>query len=355
MTPPERFDDYMERCLYHPRDGFYAEHGSAGRAGGDFVTSPEVGSLFGAVLARAVDRWWIELGSPDRFVVVEAGAGRGSLARSILHHVEHCAAALDYVVVERSDRLRVEAAGDDRVRAVADLGEVASLLGVHEGGMVGVVLANELLDNLPFRLVRVAPGDGAGSATQEEVWVTDGRPVLGVPTAADPRLARLRVPTDGALMPLFDRAALWIRQACSLLAAGRVVVFDYGVRHSQELVERQWLRTYQGHRRGGDPFEAPGRSDITADIAFDQLPEATRIETQAEFLEQHRIADLVERARLAWREGAATGDLAAMAARSRVGEAEALTDPTGLGGFLVAQWMAAGNPDAGSVSGPGPV
>ena len=50
--PGERFDRYMERCLYGP-DGFYATDGSAGRRGGDFITCPEVGPLFGAVLAPA--------------------------------------------------------------------------------------------------------------------------------------------------------------------------------------------------------------------------------------------------------------------------------------------------------------
>ena len=57
-----------------------------GRAGrrGDFITSPEVGPLFGAVVARALDAWWAEAGEPDVFTVVEAGAGPGTLARSVL-------------------------------------------------------------------------------------------------------------------------------------------------------------------------------------------------------------------------------------------------------------------------------
>ena len=52
--------------------------GSAGRAG-DFLTSPEVGPLFGAVLARALDAWWEELGEPAPFTVVEAGYVLGLL------------------------------------------------------------------------------------------------------------------------------------------------------------------------------------------------------------------------------------------------------------------------------------
>jgi SAM-dependent MidA family methyltransferase len=70
----------LEAALYDPATGFYETGGRAGRRG-DFLTSPEVGPLFGAVVARALDRWWDGLGRPDPFVVVDAGAGPGTLAR----------------------------------------------------------------------------------------------------------------------------------------------------------------------------------------------------------------------------------------------------------------------------------
>ena len=47
---PLPFDEVMELALYDPEHGFYATGGQAGRRG-DFVTSPEVGPLFGAVVA----------------------------------------------------------------------------------------------------------------------------------------------------------------------------------------------------------------------------------------------------------------------------------------------------------------
>jgi SAM-dependent MidA family methyltransferase len=60
--------------------------------------------------------------------------------------------------------------------------------------------------------------------------------------------------------------------------------------------------------------------------------------TQAEFLAAHGIDDLVAAARATWHERAHLGDLEALRARSRVGEADALTDPTGLGAFRVLEW-----------------
>ena len=77
------FSEVMDLALYDPSHGFYAAGGAAGRRG-DFITSPEVGPLFGAVVARALDGWWRAWGEPDPFVVVEAGAGAGTLAISVL-------------------------------------------------------------------------------------------------------------------------------------------------------------------------------------------------------------------------------------------------------------------------------
>src|SRR4051794_26385958 len=127
------------------------EHGyfATGRVGrrGDFLTSPEVGPLFGAVVAHALDVEFERLGRPDPFTVVDAGAGPGTLARAVLAARPACAPALRYVAVEVAE-------GQRRHHPPG----VESAAGLPSGRIDGVVLANELLDNLPFRL---AVFDGA--------------------------------------------------------------------------------------------------------------------------------------------------------------------------------------------------
>jgi SAM-dependent MidA family methyltransferase len=129
-----------------------------------------------------------------------------------------------------------------------------------------------------------------------------------------------------------------------LLQQGRVVVLDYADT-SASLARRPWLewvRTYRAHERGGHPLDAPGSQDITCEVAVDQLGALVRPPdrdtSQADWLRAHGIDDLVADARATWRERAALGDLEALKARSRVGEADALTDPTGLGAFRVLEW-----------------
>lgn len=324
----ERFDEYLERALYHAERGFYAARGQAGRRG-DFLTSPEVGPLFGAVVARALDAWWRGLGEPDPFTVIEAGAGPGTLARTVALAAPECGPALRYVTVERSAAQR--RLHPDGVAALAEL---------PDGPVTGVVLANELLDNLPFRLLeRTADG-------WSEVWVDHGTEVLAPLDAAEvpPAVVGLDRAAPGTRVPVQERAAAWLRDALALVERGRVVAIDYADTTASLAARPQgeWLRTYRGHERGGDPLDAPGTQDITVEVAVDQLatvrpPDADR--TQAEFLRAHGIDDLVEEGRRLWTERAHLGDLAAIRARSRVTEAEALTDPAGLGGFRVLEWV----------------
>src|SRR4249919_1949095 len=80
---PISFDAFVDLALYGD-DGFFTRARGAGRAGRDFVTSPEVGPLFGALVAGALDAWWRELEEPDPYLVIEAGAGRGRLAHDVL-------------------------------------------------------------------------------------------------------------------------------------------------------------------------------------------------------------------------------------------------------------------------------
>lgn len=322
-----RFDEYLERALYDPERGFYAAGGQAGRRG-DFLTSPEVGPLFGAVLARALDTWWHDLGEPDPFTVVEAGAGPGTLARTVALASPECTPALRYVTVERSAAQRAQ--HPKSVEARADL---------PAGPFTGLVLANELLDNLPFRLLeRTADG-------WAEVWVDAGAerlvPLMGddVPDVA----AGCDDVAVGARLPVQEQAAAWLRDTLALVDRGRVMVIDYADT-TASMAGRppgEWLRTYRGHDRGGDPLDAPGSQDVTVEVAVDQLaavrpPDEDR--TQAEFLRAHGIDELVEEGRRLWAERAHLGDLAAIRARSRVTEAEALTDPSGLGAFRVLEW-----------------
>lgn len=358
------FHRYQELALYGP-GGFFEAGAGAGRRS-DFLTSPEVGPLFGEVIARALDGWWDELGRPEPFVVVEAGAGVGTLARSVLAADPRCAGAMRYVLVERSPVLR---RAQERILTLTDpalsfagVGDddeesdqrrpppgpiVTSLGELPTGPFVGVVLANELLDNLPVRIAeRTTAGWSEVRVTLADSSGRDGHlSELSVPLDEETcaYLDRLvRVPLDpGVRVPIAVAARNWLRDAGEIVDHGRVVVVDYGETTATLGRRGGWLRTYREHERGADPYVEPGSFDITCDLPLDQLeplgPPDIDMD-QASFLRGHGIDDLVAEGRRIWTERAATGDLAAIRARSRIGESEALLDPEGLGAFRVLAW-----------------
>ena len=340
--------EYVEACLYDTDGGFYmrAGRGRAGGRSGHFLTAPEVGPLFGAVLARALDAWWSELGEPDPFTVIDWGAGPGTLARAVLASEPGCmaAGALRMVLVELSPAQR---ALHPPHPLVASVPRVSDALPV--GASAGVIVANELLDNLPFDMVRSTPDgweelrvalDDAGSDRYSLV-ATPASPglVAGLPEVA-----------AGARVPVQRAARSWVAEAHQVLGSGRIVALDYGAdtcslaeragRSDDPAVGLGWLRTHRDHDGGAWWLTDPGSCDITADVALDQVQADHRAEvcTQAEFLRGYGIDELVAEGRAAWAERAGVGDLDALRARSRTSEAEALLDPAGMGAFNVLVW-----------------
>ena len=362
---PIPFADFQAAAL----DAFFT-HGGAGRAGRDFVTSPEVGPLFGALVARALDETWARLGHPDPFVFIDAGGGRGRLVADVLRADPACAPALRAVLVERAASLRAEArtllaleppaaalgpfaatARDEPPEPVPGTGPVVTALDdMPDVPLTGVLLANELLDNLPVRVVEWGP-DG-----WREVRVgLDDDGFLEVLVDASVELAAAADElTEGVTPRLGDRlpvpvgAAAWLERSATTLARGELWIVDYaddtaGLLARGPAGPSGWLRTYRGHGRGSDPLDAPGAQDVTTDVPLVWLRHAARRAgyavgldtTQAEWLRGLGLDTLVDEGRRRWEARAHVGDLEAVAGRSRSVEADALIDPSGLGGHRV--------------------
>jgi SAM-dependent MidA family methyltransferase len=318
------FEQYMGLALYG-EGGFYQDGGKAGRRG-DFITSPEVGPLFAAVVARYLDDCWNELGCPDSFDVVEVGAGPGTLARGVFDAQPKCLSAMKYVAVEISESQR--AMHPDFVESV----KVFPNRTIH-----GVVLANELLDNLPFKLFVF---DG----TWKEAFVALGhggrfvevlRTVDSIPEVL-PKSAPL-----GSRAPIQTAATQWLWDVVQKVSKGRVLIFDYCSDSTSEIAVspwREWLRTYKEHERGVHYLLEPGTQDITAQVMIDQLSVAfPRISanSQAEWLQIWGIGELVSEGSRYWEEHKSSPNVRALKMRSRANESQSLLDINGLGSFMV--------------------
>jgi SAM-dependent MidA family methyltransferase len=335
---PMTFARFMEVALYDPDRGYYTSATARPTREGDFLTAPELHPAFGRLVGRQLAEIWERLGRPDPFVVREHGAGAGTLGLTALEGLladgSALVEAIRYQPIEVNRHRRAEML--ERFEA-ADL---ADRIAEPSGRIVGVVLANELLDALPVH--RVETRDGALLETFVD-W--DGSGFLdraGPPST--PALAE-RLAAEGVALAEGQRAEIclaigpWVAGVAADLVAGCLLVVDYG-HPAPELYGPAradgTLRAYIGHRVHDDPYRHIGRQDLTAHVDVTALERAAETAgltilgrtSQAEFLT-----------------GLGLGDLLAEAGRSTTAELASylelrgavvrLVDPRAMGAFRV--------------------
>ena len=279
---PISFARFMERCLYAPGLGYY----SAGRLkfgkDGDFITAPELGSLFARCVARALapalracggDAVWFEL-----------GGGSGAFARDCLLELQ----ALDalprhYWLLEPSADLR------ERQRERLQAGLPAELFArcawldrPPQHAWSGILFANEVLDALP--ITRFTLHDGEVFEEHVDVnakgaFVRVDRPADALVAGAVRHLQRHlgREFEDGYRSEVLPQLPWWLEAIAGEQTRGAVLFVDYGyVRREFYLPERRdgTLLCHYRHRAHDDPLILPGLQDITASIDFTALAEA---------------------------------------------------------------------------------
>jgi SAM-dependent MidA family methyltransferase len=290
------FERFMEMALYEPGLGYYSAGASKLGAGGDFITAPEVSSLFSRCLATQCAQI---LQHVSGGAILEFGAGSGVMAADLLNELGAQGAAPErYFILEVSADLRERQQALLRERAPAHAARVEWLERLPEE-FRGVVLANEVLDALPVQRFRIR-GD---QVTSLGVTWQLGR-LDWSETHADAELEGAvrrieanvgeRMP-DGYTSEINLRLAPWIASVAAALREGVALFIDYG------LPQRQYYRSARRegtllchfrHRFHDDPLINVGVQDIGAWVDFTAVAEAASaaglkvagFATQAHFL-----------------------------------------------------------------------
>ena len=272
------FGEYMQHCLYAPGLGYYAAGAAKFGEAGDFITAPEVSSVFGGVVARQCAEVLQQI--PDG-EVLEYGAGSGKLAVDVLEALERLdslPAAYRILEVSADLRERQEALLQQRV---PELMSRVSWLDAPPAKAQGVILANEVLDAMPVE--RFVRRDGAilqqrvAVAGQQFAWVDAPAPARLV-AAVEAIEEELGAPFPEAYVSEVCLAVpTWIQGLAGVLQTGTAFLFDYGVsRLEYYALERSsgWLRCHFRHHAHNDPLVLAGIQDLTAWVDFTAVAEA---------------------------------------------------------------------------------
>jgi SAM-dependent MidA family methyltransferase len=259
---PISFADFMDAALYDPKEGFYANPPIGPHR--HYVTSPHVSPAFGDLLARQVAECWDRLGRPSPFTVVELGAGDGTLGRTILaaiRGVPDLAESVRYIAVERTPR-QVSALREAGLEGRGSLDEVDRV--------AGCIIANEVLDNLPFHRVRFRDG-----RTVQVLVGVDGNRFVEVEGEPSPEVTNLldRPLRENEERPVSPAAASLIRRLGQVLARGYSFFFDYGFGGDSAPGP---VHAYRDQGVTDEVLAEPGSRDVTAAVDLEVVAAEAR-------------------------------------------------------------------------------
>ncbi|GFG40096.1 hypothetical protein Cfor_10983 [Coptotermes formosanus] len=280
--------EYMKEVLTNPVAGYYMHRDVIGETG-DFITSPELGQLFGEASMVAI--WcfseWQKMGSPIPLQLVEMGPGRGSLAVDILRVFERFGAAneVSLHLVELSPHLRqvqseallVTITRPQQTELYYQSGTTATDIPVFWYNSVQDVprqfscfLAHEFFDALPihkfqarasltedgWREVLIDIDPAAGRDKFRYVMSQTPTPASKLLIKADEKRDHVEVCPEGGV--ILEHLAVRLEED-----GGLALFADYG----HDGTKTDTFRGFRNHQLH-DPLVDPGSADLTADVDF---------------------------------------------------------------------------------------
>jgi SAM-dependent MidA family methyltransferase len=271
------FERYMEMALYAPGLGYYSAGARKLGVHGDFVTAPEVSSLFSRCLARQCAQVLQEIGGD----ILELGAGSGVMAADIL---------LELALINRLPQryFILEVSADLRERQRTTLSERApqllslvTWLDALPSDLVGVVIANEVLDALPVQRFVIRGGQVNALGVTWQLGKLDWSEVraskpLEIAVRELEKYIGYALP-DGYTSEINLRLYAWLAGVAASLQRGVMLFVDYGLPRAQYYSRertRGTLLCHYRHRFHDDALLYVGLQDIGAWVDFTAVAEA---------------------------------------------------------------------------------
>ncbi|MFT5220134.1 MAG: SAM-dependent MidA family methyltransferase [Planctomycetota bacterium] len=300
---PISFREYMQMALYEPGLGYYSAGSVKLGARGDFVTSPEISSLFGHCIGEQANQLFLQ-GCSRR--ILEFGAGSGKLCAQLL--LSEARIDKYYILDLSADLIERQQLSLKQLLPAEQFDRIQWLDRLPQA-FDGIVIANEVLDAMPVNIVQKA-GDGPGnwSGDWPGKWIEMGVDIVENRLAwvdyatNSPAIEAIRaIEAQGDPLPQPYRSEInlnyhpWAKALAECCTEAVVILIDYGYEQTQyyhpERADGTLICHYQHHLHS-DPFVYPGLQDITAFVDFDAFADAaelcefklTGLVSQAQFL-----------------------------------------------------------------------
>lgn len=267
------FARYMDLALYAPQLGYYRASRPKFGKEGDFVTAPEISSLFSACIAQQCKEISTHL---PTFQILEFGAGSGKMACDILqtlarentlpekYFILEVSGFLQHTQKNKINELIPELA--DRVEWITSLPQ----------NFTGIILANEIIDAMPVHRFTVT------ESGIQEFYVVEEKNEFAWKLQSPSTSALTHAIEQLKLQPYYESEInlflpAWIQSLSECLKQGVILLIDYGFpQHEFYHPDRSMgtLMCHYQHRAHSDPLILTGLQDITAHVDFTQVADS---------------------------------------------------------------------------------
>jgi SAM-dependent MidA family methyltransferase len=268
------FAQFMQMALYYPGLGYYSSGMKKFGKEGDFITSPELGSLFAQCMAKQFQQVLTTL---DHSIILELGAGTGQFCFDCLIELDNqnCLPNKYYILeisadLKQRQKLKIAQLPTHLSQLVEWINQPL------ETSFSGVIFANEVLDALPvevfefnqnkFKQKRIEWEDGF-KETWQDFSINLNQQLVDKELMLE----------NGFQSEFIPNLTNWLASITENFEQGLVLFVDYGYErqayyHSQR--NQGTLVCHHQHQANFNYYTNLGLQDITAFVDFTAVAEA---------------------------------------------------------------------------------
>lgn len=268
------FAQFMQMALYQPGLGYYSSGMYKFGAQGDFVTAPELGSLFAQCMAKQFQQ---VINAIDSAVILELGAGTGQFCYDCLVELDKLnSLPKKYYILEVSADLKHRQQQKIDLLPVNLQTLVTWIEKPLERTFDGIIFANEVIDALA---VEVFKYENNQYLQMRVKWNNGFKQCWGkfsdrLNTEIKDKNLNL---SEGYVSEFSPHLTQWLASISKKLNKGTILFVDYGYDkqayyHPQR--NQGTLICYHRHQANFDYLDHVGLQDITAFVDFTALAQA---------------------------------------------------------------------------------
>jgi NADH dehydrogenase [ubiquinone] 1 alpha subcomplex assembly factor 7 len=263
-------DKFIELALYDKNSGYYMKKNPFGKEG-DFITAPNITRLFSEIITIWIITFWKSIGSPNKFNLLELGAGNGEMMKVIITTLKNfleCFNACNFMIHEKSDFLinqQKKNLKSEKISWVKNIQKISSDPTIY--------LANEFFDAIPIKQF----------FKKKEGWV-ERFVNLKNPKKAEfkekkidikklEKTLNFEVSKNQSIIEYSPIAFKYLKIICEKIQknTGGILIIDYGYLNSKM---HETLQAVNNHKYS-NVLEDIGNSDITYNINFNLIKKFT--------------------------------------------------------------------------------